>query len=414
MSRVIKEAKRQHYYRLIEKADNKIKTALTVIKHESGKLQQMEQIPPVLINNEKVNGPQKIADAFNTFFLKITENLDLYQETRGDALIHSLKRKHSTGCDGITSKILKVCASLISRPLTHICNHSLLMGTFPNHLKISLHKNGDKTNMSNYRAISLLTTFCKVNENVMHNRKSHYLNANNILVSEQFDFRKGIAIENAVFKLTDCILKSINQKMHVGEIPLYNPKYLLKLGNNRAWNPTGAVLGHLLFVRYVSDLPLTINTLAASIIFADDTSVIISSKNLYGFCMLSNMMGKWFAAIKLTLNLDKPDIIKFVRYNSPQFPISIEYDDKYIEESVHTKFLGLQIDSHLNWKTHVDQLVPKLNRACYAITSLSYQQHRHPEINLFCLFSLFNDIQNNLLGKFIKQQESIYITEENC
>jgi hypothetical protein len=46
----------------------------------------MEQIPPVLINNKKVNDAQKIADAFNTFFLKITENLDLRQEARGDAI----------------------------------------------------------------------------------------------------------------------------------------------------------------------------------------------------------------------------------------------------------------------------------------------------------------------------------------
>jgi hypothetical protein len=37
----------------------------------------MEQIPPVLINNKEVHEPQKIADAFNTFFLKITERLDL-------------------------------------------------------------------------------------------------------------------------------------------------------------------------------------------------------------------------------------------------------------------------------------------------------------------------------------------------
>jgi hypothetical protein len=48
----------------------KIKTTWNIIKHETGKQQQMEQIPPVLINNEKVNDPQKIADAFNTFFLE--------------------------------------------------------------------------------------------------------------------------------------------------------------------------------------------------------------------------------------------------------------------------------------------------------------------------------------------------------
>jgi hypothetical protein len=61
--------------------------------------------------------------------------------------------------------------------------------------------------MSNYRPISLLTTFSKVIESVVYNRISHYLKANNILVPEQFDFRKGISTENAPFKLTDCTLK---------------------------------------------------------------------------------------------------------------------------------------------------------------------------------------------------------------
>jgi hypothetical protein len=56
--------------------------------------------------------------------------------------------------------------------------------------------------MSNYRQISLLTTFSKVLEKVKHNRLSHYLQTNNILLPEQFSFRKGISTENAAFKLT--------------------------------------------------------------------------------------------------------------------------------------------------------------------------------------------------------------------
>jgi hypothetical protein len=181
LSRVIKEAKRQHYCRLIDKADNKVKTAWNIMKHESGKLKRMEQTLRVLINNEKLSDPQKIVDAFNTFFLKITENLDLHQEARHDAIsflknafprkftyfkiilttktaiksiIHSLKAKNSASYNGISSKILKACAS---HPLTHICNQSLLTRTFPNCLKVSvvrpLHIKCDKTNMSNYRPI---------------------------------------------------------------------------------------------------------------------------------------------------------------------------------------------------------------------------------------------------------------------
>jgi hypothetical protein len=52
----------------------------------------------------------------------------------------------------------------------------------------------------------------------MCSRISQYLKANYVLVPKQFGFRKGISTKNAAFKLKDCILKSLNQKMHVGGI----------------------------------------------------------------------------------------------------------------------------------------------------------------------------------------------------
>jgi hypothetical protein len=79
-------------------------------------------------------------------------------------------------------------------------------------------QNWNNAFVSNYRPISLLTTFSKVIEKVMYNRLSHYLQTNNILVPEQFGFRKGISTEDADFKLTESVLKSLNQKMYVGGI----------------------------------------------------------------------------------------------------------------------------------------------------------------------------------------------------
>jgi len=55
-----------------------------------------------------------------------------------------------------------------------------------------------------------------------------------------------------------------------------------------------------------------------------------------------------FEANKLVLSLEKPNIIKFVTVNSPPYPLTTGYKEKYIKETVHTKFLGLQLDSHLN------------------------------------------------------------------
>jgi hypothetical protein len=83
-----------------------------------------------------------------------------------------------------------------------------------------------------------------------------------------------------------------------------------------------------------------------------------------------SQMSKWFSADKLPLNLDKTNII-FITKNV-QYPLNFGYNEKYlyIEEAVKTKFLLLQIGNHLKWKNHIDWLVPKLSRACYAVRSM--------------------------------------------
>jgi hypothetical protein len=72
--------------------------------------------------------------------------------------------------------------------------------------------------MANYRLISILMVFCKVLEKAMHSKLSQHFHTNNILVTEQCGFREGISTEDAAFRLTDSVFKSINQKMHVGGI----------------------------------------------------------------------------------------------------------------------------------------------------------------------------------------------------
>jgi hypothetical protein len=88
-------------------------------------------------------------------------------------------------------------------------------------------------------------------------------------------------------------------------------------------------------------------------------------------------MIEWFAANKLILNLEKTNVMKFVTKNLPHCVLTIGYKDKYIEEVVNTKFLGIHLDNHLNWKDHTDQIIPKLSAACYTIRQMYHFVNQH-------------------------------------
>lgn len=81
--------------------------------------------------------------------------------------------------------------------------------------------------------------------------------------------------------------------------------------------------------------------------------------------------------------------------NSVQYSQSVDYDEKHIEEPVSTKFLYWKIDNHLNSKNHIDARIPKLCAAYYVVISVFYTSITDTLKNIFCSFSLCNEIQNN-------------------
>jgi hypothetical protein len=228
---------------------DKIKTTWNIIKNETGRMHPIEQVFSTLVNTGTLEDQTTLANTFNNFFfLMTTEKLNIYKSENIEAIlflkdsfpgnfliiniipiteaaiksiVRFLKPKNSSGYDEITSKIVKSCASVISLPLSYICN-SLHTGIFPCRLKIAvvkpLHKKGNKFNISNYRLISLLPTFSKIFETALYSRLNQHLQTNNILFPEQYAFRKGMSIEDVAFRLTDSVLKSLNQKLRVGRI----------------------------------------------------------------------------------------------------------------------------------------------------------------------------------------------------
>jgi hypothetical protein len=137
-------------------------------------------------------------------------------------IIKSLKLKNSHGYDEIPTKIIKISLPCIISPLTYVCNKSSSTGTFPKQFKYSqinpIFKKGNKTEMSNYRPVSLLKSFSKVFEKVIYKRLHYHIKNNNIFAKEQYGFRNNSSTEIASYNLINNILKALNNNMCVGGI----------------------------------------------------------------------------------------------------------------------------------------------------------------------------------------------------
>ena len=141
--------------------------------------------------------------------------------------------------------------------------------------------------------------------------------------------------------------------------------------NSRSLNvtcgvPQGSVLGSLLFLIYINDIPNTSSKLAFYL-FADDTSIYFESENLEQLQKIVNRelkhVKKWLDANKLVRYVDKTN---FVIFHSPQKPlcenIIIKFGKQHVDKVKHVKFLGLLLDENLSWKHNLSELSKKLAR----------------------------------------------------
>jgi len=130
-----------------------------------------------------------------------------------------LKSNHSHGYDEISVNILKFSSPYINSPQRYICNKIFSSAIFPGKLKYAvikpLFKSGDRSDVSNYRPISLIPAFSKVFEKVLYVRKKQHLIHNNILVDEQFGFRTKPSTMAATFNLISEIIDALNKKKKI-------------------------------------------------------------------------------------------------------------------------------------------------------------------------------------------------------
>lgn len=140
--------------------------------------------------------------------------------------------------------------------------------------------------------------------------------------------------------------------------------------------PQGSILGPLLFLVYVNELPNITNNLC--VMFADDATIFIPNNQNDNIKFEKEIIKTlnetifFLKSLNLTVNLSKTKVIQFRNYKTNQIKLNITSDCKSIVEIVDDiNFLGVNIDSHLNWKLHITKINNKISSYCYALSILA-------------------------------------------
>lgn len=445
----LKTLRQQANLQYIQDSDNKTKALWNVINSERLGKKTDQACPKLNIGDTIIDSPMEVAENFNAYFSQVADitieqnNLlpvDTGEEnynhlnipptqsfqltpttwTEVQRVIKNLKNKSSSGLDEFSSKIVKYCAHELVHPLTSIINKSFSDGHFPSKLKISKiyakHKKGPKSELQNYRPISLISTFSKIIEKLVLKRLMDYLNHYNLISDSQHGFQKGKSTISAIISLTESLIDGIDEEKYITALFLDYSKAFDCLGHDliskkltnlgitgkeNMWFmsylqgrsqvvevqdtksgitssyissqkpisrgvPQGSVLGPILFILLTNDFPAFItNHSTYCVMYADDTTLLIkndSAEELYSNSRTSLKRAIKYSKLNdLAINTNKTTQVHFSRKKT------MPTDIPDIPVLNHVNFLGMILDNRLSWTEHLNTISNKICTGIYVM-----------------------------------------------
>jgi hypothetical protein len=388
-------------------------------------------IPTLLVNDQPITTSFDKASHFTDYFVSqqtlpplpfnhalppleflTDQRLDHIQTNRGEVLkiLKSLDIGKANGPDGISNRILKEASSEIATPLSDLLNSSFNLSKVPRQWKESnicpIHKKEDRSLVTNYRPISLLSCVGKVQERVVYLHLYRYLKTNKLLTWKNSGFKELDSAMNQLLFITDKIHKALEEGKEICLVFLdvskafdrvWHSGLLHKLrclgiegnlfdwlcnylkdrrirtiinGQTSDWQnttagvPQGSILGPLLFLVFINDI--TTNIECDIHLFADDTSLMdVIDNYIVSYAKLNrdlNRLSNWASKWMVTFNANKTVYLQVTRKHNPAPKPILRLNGVIINEAETHKHLGLTFNSSLTWTDHINQLVSKASR----------------------------------------------------
>ena len=357
-------------------------------------------------------------------------------------------------------------SNLIAFTISDLINVCFSSGIFPNVFKKAivwpLFKKGDKFSIHNYRPISKLPTLSKIIEKCIKARLLSFFTLNGTLSSVQFGFRPGLSTQDALIHVTekfysnlhDCLstigvyidfskaFDTLNRNILIRKLQMYGIRGLaLKLLSSYLENrsqqvfigesvsntlpinlgiPQGSVLGPLLFLIYVNEVPNISNNFTTCM-FADDTSFLFKGRcitELFNVCNRGlEMFSDWCIANRLSVNIHKTKFMVFSNRSIPAILPNLFLNGAPLDRVSSIRFLGIELDHNLKFDLHINNIANKISKINgiiykmrgnfprYILTKL-YFSLIEPHLN-YCSIIFGNSYQNHLDSLEIAQRKCV-------